>query len=86
MVISAFAALVGMGGAPHSSIMMGKGDKDTAEKILGNCTTALVFISVTLTALVLIFGEKMLMTFGVSEKIPILTLKDRRKYRRHRVI
>ena len=34
MVISAFAALVSMGGAPRSSIMMGKGDKDTAEKIL----------------------------------------------------
>ena len=35
MVISAFAALVSMGGAPRSSIMMGKGDKDTAEKYLG---------------------------------------------------
>ena len=67
MVISAFAALVSMGGAPRSSIMMGKEDKDGAEKILGNCTTALVLISVTLTALVLIFGEKMLMTFGASE-------------------
>jgi len=67
MVISAFAALVSMGGAPRSSIMMGKGDKDTAEKILGNCTTALVFISVILTAVVLIFGEKMLMTFGASK-------------------
>jgi putative MATE family efflux protein len=67
MVISAFAALVSMGGAPRSSIMMGKGDKDTAEKILGNCTTALVLISVTLTAVGLIFGEKMLMTFGASE-------------------
>lgn len=67
MVIAAFAALVSMGGAPRSSIMMGKGDKDTAEKILGNCTTALVFISVILTAVVLIFGEKMLMTFGGSK-------------------
>ena len=67
MVISAFAALVSMGGAPRSSIMMGKDDKDTAEKILGNCTSALVIISVTLTVLVLIFGKKMLMTFGASE-------------------
>lgn len=67
MVISAFAALVSMGGAPRASIMMGKDDKDMAEKILGNCTTALVIISVTLTALVIIFGERMLMTFGASE-------------------
>jgi len=47
--------------------MMGKGDRDTAEKIIGNCTTALVIISVILTVLVLMFGEKMLMTFGASE-------------------
>jgi len=67
MVISAFAALVSMGGAPRSSIMMGKGDKDTAEKILGNCTTALVLISIILTAVVLIFGENMLMAFGASK-------------------
>lgn len=67
MVISAFAALVSMGGAPRASIMMGKGDKDTAEKILGSCTTALVFIALILTVVVLIFGEKMLMLFGASE-------------------
>ena len=67
MVISAFAALVSMGGAPRASIMMGKGDKDSAEKIMGNCTTALVFISAVLTAAVLLFGENMLMAFGASE-------------------
>ena len=37
--ISAFAALVSMGGAPLASINMGKGDKEKAENILGNCTT-----------------------------------------------
>ena len=67
MVISAFAALVSMGGAPRASIMMGKGDRDSAEKIMGNCTTALVFISAVLTAAVLLFGENMLMAFGASE-------------------
>lgn len=67
MVISAFAALVSMGGAPRASIMMGKGDKDSAEKIMGNCTTALIFISAILTAAVLLFGENMLMAFGASE-------------------
>ena len=67
MVISAFAALISMGGAPRASIMMGKGDRDSAEKIMGNCTTALIFISVILTAAVLLFGENMLMAFGASE-------------------
>ena len=35
MIVSAFAALVGYGGAPRASIFMGKHDKETAEKILG---------------------------------------------------
>ena len=34
MVVSAFAALVGSGGAPRASIFMGKDDMDSAEKIL----------------------------------------------------
>ena len=38
MIISAFAALVGGGGAPHASIAMGKNDLNTAEHILGNCS------------------------------------------------
>ena len=37
LIISAFAALVGCGGAPRASILMGKGDNDSAERILGNC-------------------------------------------------
>ena len=36
-VISAFAALTGMGGAPRAAIMMGRGDHEEAERILGNC-------------------------------------------------
>ncbi|MGD9566905.1 MAG: MATE family efflux transporter [Sedimentibacter sp.] len=67
MAISAFAALVSMGGAPRASIMMGKKNKEAAEKILGNCTAALVLIALILTAAVLLFGEKLLMLFGASE-------------------
>ena len=36
MIISAFAQLVGTGGAPRASIFMGRGDDKSAEKILGN--------------------------------------------------
>lgn len=67
MIISAFAALVSMGGAPRASIMLGKRNKKDAEKILGNCTSALILVAVILTAVVLLFGEKMLMLFGASE-------------------
>lgn len=68
LVISAFAALVSFGGAPRASIMLGREDKDTGERILGNCTAALVLMSLTLTLLVLVYGEKMLMVFGASDK------------------
>ena len=37
MIVSAFAALVSNGGAPRSSIAMGRKDNESAEEILGNC-------------------------------------------------
>ena len=40
-LISAFSALVGMGGAPRASIALGAGEKDRAERTLGTCATAL---------------------------------------------
>ncbi|WP_288334626.1 MATE family efflux transporter [Cloacibacillus porcorum] len=64
--ISAFAALVSMGGAPRASIMLGRGDKDTAERILGNCTTALLIAAFLLTAVFLIYGKRILLMFGAS--------------------
>ena len=67
MIISAFAALVSMGGAPRASIMMGKGDNEQANKILGNCFTALVITALALTAVTMIFCEPLLMMFGASE-------------------
>lgn len=67
LIISAFAVLVGMGGAPRASIAMGKKDNDAAEKILGNCLTTLIGISILLSIFFLIFNEKLLMLFGASE-------------------
>lgn len=67
MAVSAFAMLVAMGGAPRASIMLGKGDKPQAEKILGNSVTLLVGISVILTVVILVFGKDMLLLFGASE-------------------
>ncbi|WP_346688154.1 MATE family efflux transporter [uncultured Cloacibacillus sp.] len=67
MLISAFANLVGMGGAPRASIMMGHGDEKAAERILGNCFAALLALSVALTAFSFAFMRPMLMLFGASE-------------------
>lgn len=67
LIVSAFAVLVGMGGAPRASIKMGQGDYDEAEKIMGNSFITLLIISVILTPLFLIFNERMLVLFGASE-------------------
>lgn len=58
MIVSAFAALVGMGGAPQASIAMGRKDHDKAEKILGNCFTSLAVVAVILTIIVLVWYKK----------------------------
>ena len=57
MVISAFAALMAMGGAPKASIMLGKGEHETAEKILGNCASGTIAAGIVLTAVLLISGR-----------------------------
>ena len=67
LIVSAFAALVGNGGAPRASISMGKGDKESAEKILGNCFAMQLVISVILTAVLLIWNRDFLLAFGASE-------------------
>ena len=67
MIISAFAYLVGMGGAPRASIFMGKGEKETSEKILGNCFSALIIVALLLTAITLIFREPLRYLFGASK-------------------
>lgn len=67
MIVSAFAALVSTGGAPRASIAMGKGDKEAAENILGNCFCMQLIVSVILTAILLMWNRPFLMAFGASE-------------------
>ena len=67
MIVSAFAALVGSGGAPRASIFMGKQDHDSAEKTLGNCFSTQLIVSVIITAALLIWNRPLLLAFGASE-------------------
>ncbi len=67
MLISAFAAFAGQGGAPLASIRLGAGDREGAEEILGNSTTMLLIAAVVLTAGFSIFKEPILYAFGASE-------------------
>ena len=46
---------------------MGRGDKESAEKILGTCFAMQIVISVILTAVLLIWNKDFLLAFGASE-------------------
>ncbi len=67
LIISAFAALVGSGGAPRASIAMGKGDYKEAEQIMGNCFTLQIIISIILTVILNLYCRPLLLLFGASE-------------------
>lgn len=66
LIVSAFASLVGAGGAPRSSIFMGRKDYESAEKTLSQSFTLQILISVALTAILLIWDEDLLLAFGAS--------------------
>ena len=66
MIVSAFAALAGGGGAPRASIYMGKGQNDNAEKTLAGCFSLLCIIAVALTGVLLLWSEDLLLAFGAS--------------------
>ncbi|MGF0018229.1 MATE family efflux transporter [Sporofaciens sp. SGI.106] len=69
MLISAFSAFAGMGGAPLASILLGKQDYDGAEDILGNSAGLLVIFSVILTTFFMLFKTPILYAFGASDNI-----------------
>lgn len=67
MLISAFAALVGQGGAPRASICMGQKDMEGAERILGSSTAFLIVLSLALSVVFMAVKEPLLLMFGASE-------------------
>ena len=67
LIVSAFAALVGSGGAPRASIFMGKRDLESAERTLGACFGLQIIVSVILTVVLLIWNRDLLLAFGASE-------------------
>ncbi len=67
LIVSAFAALAGMGAAPRASILLGEGDMERAQKTLGNATTLLLLLSAALTVLIFLFAEPLLLAFGASD-------------------
>lgn len=66
-LVSAFANLFGMGGAPLCSIERGRGNLEEAEKIMGNSFLLMMGAGVILTALCLLLRRPMLYLFGASD-------------------
>ena len=67
LLVSAFASMVGAGGAPRASIFMGRGDHNQSEKILGSCFSFQIIASIVLTILLVAFNRPLLLLFGASE-------------------
>lgn len=69
MLLNAFAMLIGAGGAPRTAIALGQGNKDEAEKIIGNSFIMLLFFffAVVLTAGFYAGAPALLRLFGASD-------------------
>lgn len=69
LVISAFASMIGGGGAPLAAIALGKGDKYRAHKILQVCFSMAIFLSFILLAICFIYKDKIIYLFGSSKTV-----------------
>lgn len=66
-IITAFANLFGMGGAPLFSIARGSGDEKKAEKIMANSFSMLLISGILLALLCFIFRLPLMYLFGASD-------------------
>lgn len=66
-MVTAFANLFGMGGAPLCSIERGRGNLEEAEKIMGNSFSMMMLFGVLLTGVGLLFKKPLLYAFGASD-------------------
>lgn len=66
LAVSAFAMLIGMGGAPLASIRLGQGDRRGAERLLGTSVAALLTIAIVVPAILQCFKTPILTLFGAS--------------------
>ena len=67
ILISAFSAIVGGGGAPLAAIALGQGDRVRAGKILGNGFTLLLMFTLLTSVTAYIFMRPVLLFTGASE-------------------
>ena len=66
ILISAFSAIVGSGGAPLAAIALGQNDRARASLILGNGFTLLLLFSLVTSSIVYLFMRPILLMIGAS--------------------
>ena len=66
-ILIGFANLCGSGGGPLCSIHRGRGDREEAQKVMGNSFTLLLLFGTALTVLCLLFRRPILYLFGASD-------------------
>lgn len=66
-LITSFSIWVGIGGSPLMSIRMGEDDIKEARRIMANCFFLMVLMSLSITLVVILFRQPLLMLFGASE-------------------
>lgn len=67
VIALAFSLLIGDGAAAHLSLSLGKKDKESAKKGIGNGITLVVLISILFLVVGLIATEPLLKLFGVTQ-------------------
>lgn len=69
MLLAAFAAFAGAGGAPLASIKLGEGNKPQAERIMGNSFLMLIAIGIVTTTIFSIYLDPFLYAFGATDAL-----------------
>ena len=67
LIVSAFANLVGLGGAPLTGIFLGEGKKKEANAVFNTGAAMLLIFGVLLTAVVLVFCDPLVRAFGCPD-------------------
>ncbi|MCM1149413.1 MAG: MATE family efflux transporter [Butyricicoccus sp.] len=67
LIVSAFAAFAGYGGAPLAAMELGRGDREKASRILSMSCVMILFFSVVLTVLLIQVKRPLLYFFGASD-------------------
>ena len=74
MLISAFSALVAMGGAPLAAIHLGEGNRHKAEELLGNSFSLLILFGLMIMGVLHFFSRDILLLFGASERTIVYSM------------